>query len=75
MLSKEKTMLSKEKCLQAINVWEETRTHFTEIRKIIAKITIVKRQPYSSIENTINGIKNPPIELPPITQLIAVDLL
>jgi len=35
MLSKEKTMLSKEKCLQAINVWKETRTDFTEIRKII----------------------------------------
>ena len=28
-------MLSKEKCTQAINVWEKTRTDFTEIRKII----------------------------------------
>jgi hypothetical protein len=28
-------MLSKEKCIQAINMWEETRTNFSKIKKII----------------------------------------
>jgi hypothetical protein len=28
-------MLSKEKCIQAINVWKETRTNFSKIKKII----------------------------------------
>ncbi|MEI6866803.1 hypothetical protein [Flavicella sp.] len=28
-------MLSKEKCIQAINIWKETRTNFSKIKKII----------------------------------------
>ena len=39
------------------------------------KITSVNLHPSASIERTIRGIKKPPKELPPITQLIAVALL